>query len=96
MVIMSMETYEKIVFHNDTCRKLEAGDNLMRSDDVMDSSDSPKDIRDKLISSFDLCLARPNSETLAAMAEAERISRDPSVKGNRDMNILFAELDGDE
>ena len=45
---------------------------------------------------FDLRPARPNAETLAAMAEAERISRDPSVKGYRDMDELFKDLDADE
>jgi DNA-damage-inducible protein J len=39
---------------------------------------------------------RPNVETLAAMAEAERISRDPSVKGCRNMAAMFEELDADE
>ena len=37
--------------------------------------------------------ARLNEETLSAMAEAERISRDPSVKGYRDMDALFNDLD---
>jgi DNA-damage-inducible protein J len=45
---------------------------------------------------FDLRPKRPNAETLAAMAEAERISRDPSVKGYRDMKALFEDLDADE
>ena len=45
---------------------------------------------------FDLRPAHPNAETLAAMAEAERISRDPTVKGYRDMNALFEDLDADE
>ena len=45
---------------------------------------------------FDLRPKRPNAETLAAMAEAERISRDPSVKGFRDMKALFEDLDADE
>jgi len=35
-------------------------------------------------------------ETLAAMAEAERIARDPSVRGYRDMDMLFKDLDADE
>ena len=38
---------------------------------------------------FDLRPKRPSAETLAAMAEAERISRDPSVKGYRDMNAFL-------
>ncbi|MCL2078386.1 MAG: type II toxin-antitoxin system RelB/DinJ family antitoxin [Oscillospiraceae bacterium] len=45
---------------------------------------------------FDLRPSRPNAETLAAMAEAERISRDSSVKGYRDMDELFKDLDADE
>ena len=45
---------------------------------------------------FDLRPKHPNAETLAAMAEAERISRDPSVKGYRDMTVMFEELDADE
>ena len=45
---------------------------------------------------FDLRPARPNAESLAAMAEAERISRDPSVKGHRNMAAMFEELDADE
>jgi DNA-damage-inducible protein J len=35
----------------------------------------------------------PNTETISAMLEAERIARDPSVKGYTDMDELFAELD---
>ncbi len=45
---------------------------------------------------FDLRPARPNAEALAAMAEAERISRDPAIKGYRDMNALFEDLDADD
>ena len=39
---------------------------------------------------------RPNAESLAAMAEAERIARDSTVKGYRDMDELFRDLDADE
>ena len=45
---------------------------------------------------FDLRPKHPNAETLVAMAEAERISRDLSVKGYRDMKALFEDLDADE
>ena len=45
---------------------------------------------------FDLRPSRPNAESLAAMTEAIRISRDPSVKGHRDMKALFEDLDADE
>jgi len=37
----------------------------------------------------------PNVETLAAMAEAELISHDPSAKGYRDMNALIKDLNSD-
>ena len=45
---------------------------------------------------FDLRPSRANAESLAAMAEAERISRDPNVKGYRDMDALFRDLDNNE
>ncbi len=45
---------------------------------------------------FDLRPSKPNPETLAAMAEADRISRDPSVKGYRNMSELFRDLKADE
>jgi DNA-damage-inducible protein J len=45
---------------------------------------------------FDLRPRQLNAETLAAMADAERISRDPNVKGFRNMNALFEDLDADE
>jgi len=45
---------------------------------------------------FDLRPLRPNAETLEAIAEAARISRDPSVRGYRNMDELFKELDADE
>ena len=32
------------------------------------------------------------SETIAAMREAERIAKDPSVKGYTDLDEMFAEL----
>lgn len=34
----------------------------------------------------------PNSRTIAAMLEAERISRDPKVKGYTDINELLEDL----
>ena len=37
----------------------------------------------------------PNKETAAALQESERIARDPSVKGYRDMDELFASLRSD-
>ena len=44
---------------------------------------------------FDLRPQNYNAQTLAAMAEAEKISRDPSVKGYRNMAAMFEELDSD-
>ncbi len=41
---------------------------------------------------FDISLNQPNKETIAAMLEAERIARDPSVKAYTDLDDLFAEL----
>ena len=41
---------------------------------------------------FEIKLERPNRETMAALLEAERIARDPSVKGYRDLDELFADL----
>ena len=37
-------------------------------------------------------LNQPNKETIAAMLAAERIAKDPSVKGYTDLNQLFADL----
>jgi DNA-damage-inducible protein J len=45
---------------------------------------------------FDLRPAQVNTETLAAIDEANRISRDPSVKGYRNMDELFKDLEADE
>lgn len=42
---------------------------------------------------FEVKLDRPNKETVAAMLEAERIAKDPNVKGYKNMDELFAELD---
>ncbi len=39
---------------------------------------------------------KPNKETIAAMLEAERIARDPSVKGYNDLDELFADLKNEE
>jgi DNA-damage-inducible protein J len=41
---------------------------------------------------FEVTLRQPNKETIAAMLEAERIARDPSVKGYNDLDKLFADL----
>ncbi len=41
---------------------------------------------------FDISLNKPNRETIAAMLEAERIAKDPSVKGYNNLGELFAEL----
>ena len=42
---------------------------------------------------FDISLDRPNKETIAAMLEAERIAKNPNVKGYHDVDELFADLD---
>ena len=41
---------------------------------------------------FEISLDVPNAETIAAMKEAERISRDPNVKGFASVDELFKEL----
>ena len=41
---------------------------------------------------FEGRLEQPNKETVAAMLEAERIAKDPSVKGYNDLDELFADL----
>ena len=41
---------------------------------------------------FDISLNPPNKETISAMLEAERIAKDPSVKGYNDLDELFADL----
>ena len=41
---------------------------------------------------FNVSLNLPNKETIAAMLEAERIAKDPSVKGYDDLDELFADL----
>ncbi len=41
---------------------------------------------------FEVKLEQPNKETIAAMLEAERIARDPSVKHYTDLDELFADL----
>ena len=41
---------------------------------------------------FEISLNQPNKETIAAMLEAERIAKDPAVKGNTDLDELFADL----
>ena len=45
---------------------------------------------------FDLRPRQYNAETLAAIEEAERISRNPSVKGYRNVKAMFEELNADE
>ena len=42
---------------------------------------------------FDISLNPPNKETISAMLEAERIAKDPSVKGYNDLDELFADLE---
>ena len=42
---------------------------------------------------FKITEGTPNKETVSAMLEAERIAKDPNVKGYRDVDELFADLD---
>lgn len=41
---------------------------------------------------FEITLNQPSKDTITAMLEAERIAKDPSVKGYNDLDELFAEL----
>ncbi|UWG98578.1 hypothetical protein LPY66_07245 [Dehalobacter sp. DCM] len=41
---------------------------------------------------FDIALETPNAETITAMEEADRISRDASVKGYTDVEQMMKEL----
>lgn len=41
---------------------------------------------------FEISLNQPSQETMAAMLEAERIAKDPSVKGYTDLDELFTDL----
>ena len=41
---------------------------------------------------FSISLNKPNQETIAALLEAERIAKGPSVKGYTDLDELFADL----
>ena len=43
---------------------------------------------------FEISVRQPNKATVAAMLEAERIAKDPSVKGYTDLDALFADLKG--
>ena len=41
---------------------------------------------------FNISLNQPNKETIAAMLEAEKIAKDPSMKGYNNLEELFADL----
>lgn len=41
---------------------------------------------------FEIRTDRPNKETIAAMLEAENITKDPKVKGYTDLDEMFADL----
>lgn len=41
---------------------------------------------------FEISIHQPQKETIAAMLEAERIAKDPSVRGYDDLDELFADL----
>ena len=40
----------------------------------------------------DISLNEPNKETVAALLEAERIAKDPSVQGYNNLDELFVDL----
>jgi len=42
---------------------------------------------------FEIKVDQPNKEAMAAMLEAERIAKDPDVKGYTDLDELFEDLD---
>lgn len=42
---------------------------------------------------FRVSLRQPKKDTIAAMLEAEKIAKDASVKGYKDLDELFEELD---
>ncbi len=42
---------------------------------------------------FKITEGTPNQETVSAMLEAERIAKNPNVKGYRDVDEFFADLD---
>ena len=42
---------------------------------------------------FKITKGTPNKETVSAILEAERIAKDPTVKGYHDVNEFFADLD---
>ena len=44
---------------------------------------------------FHITLDSPNRETIEAMMESERIAKDPTVKGYRDTDELFADLEAE-
>jgi len=41
---------------------------------------------------FDISLKQPNKSTIAALHEAEKLHKDPSVTGYSDLNQLLADL----
>ena len=43
---------------------------------------------------FKITEGTPNKETVSAILEAERIAKDPNVKGFHDVDEFFADLDG--
>lgn len=45
---------------------------------------------------FEISLNRPNSETIAALLEAEKIAKDPNVKHYHSVKELFSDLEADE
>lgn len=43
---------------------------------------------------FEISLNQPNKATISAMLEAEKIAKDPNVKGYHDLDELFEDLNG--
>ena len=45
---------------------------------------------------FEISVNQPNSETIAAMLEAEKIAKDPNAKHYHSVKELFSDLEADE
>ena len=41
---------------------------------------------------FDISLNQPNRQTITALLEAERIAKDPTIKGYTDLDVLLTDL----
>ncbi|MBO6303476.1 MAG: type II toxin-antitoxin system RelB/DinJ family antitoxin [Selenomonadaceae bacterium] len=45
---------------------------------------------------FTIAVDRPNETTIAALMEGDRLAYDPNVKGYKDLDELFAELNKED